>query len=1078
MRQRAATRDFAAVLWLLLAVLVGGGYGQVDTGTITGTLRDPSGAVITGATVKITSATTGFEIAATTNMHGQYVSPPLRPAPYSVSAAAPGFRRTVTTVTLTLNQRAVIDLTLPLGEVGEQVNVTAQAVQLESESATVGNLRDQEAIQGLPLNTRNFNQLIGLATGVVPGQTQAANLALTATRGSTDNSVNGLTFRANRYMVDGIDNSENHNGRGIMIYPPVDAIQEFRVQTSAATAEFGRGGGGSINVYFKSGSNQVHGNLFEYFRNSALDARNFFAQSIGAPPFRMNQFGGTVGGPVRRNRTFFFFSYEGERRRQALTYLVTVPMADFRQGIFSAHPNRIFDPLTTRPAATGSGRTRDQFPGNSVPASRIDGIARKLINLYPAPNRQGLVSNYGTSPSQSLNRNTFDFKVDHHFGSHDQTFFRYSRHGADQDVPGSLPLPAVGSTAAGASRYPLHQFVASHTHTLSPARINEFRAGVTRLRIESRNPNWERNVSDEIGIPGVNVPGDPYASGLSRITVSGFEGLGDAGNKPAIIVSENYQWNDTFTWVRGSHTYKFGGEIERRRYNVFQTASTHGTLTFGPVYTTQPSSPGGTGISLADLLLGTPQSGTIAYVTGTRGYRRTEWGLFLQDTWKLTPALTLNYGLRYEVFNAYPWKEVANRMAYFRPDLAGVFIVGSPEVPQASGTNTDYNNFGPRVGLAYKLGNRTALRAAYGLFYSAEAISAQGLGGGNPPFVGSSAFNNDQFDFAGARRLDKGFYRPPGLVFSPLGADLFGIDMNFRTPYAQQWNAGIQRELAANVLLSLSYVGTAGKKLVLNPDVNQAAPGPGAVTSRRPYPRFNAIALYRSEGSSVYHSLQVSAERRLGRQINFLASYTWAHGIDDGGFQAVRQNLNDLRSERGSGVEDLRHRLVLSWTWSLPFLARNRWLGGWQLNGIAHFYTGLPFTPGSAINTLNGSGDQRPDRIGSGKLERWSVDRYFDITAFRTPAPFRFGNSGRNILSGPGTEQYDAAAIKNFRVLESRGWRLQLRGEFFNLANRPQFNNPNASIGSQQAGRITAAGSQATFQRTSRQVQLALKFYF
>jgi len=1076
--QLTPTRNVTAALLLSLTVWVGNGYGQVDTGTITGTLRDPSGAVITGATVKITSETTGFEATATTNLHGQYVSPPLRPAPYSISAEAAGFRRTVTTVTLTLNQRAVIDLTLPLGSVGEQVNVTAQAVQLESESATVGDLRDQEAIQGLPLNTRNFNQLIGLATGVVPGATQAGSVALTATRGSTDNSVNGLTFRSNRYMVDGIDNSENHNGRGIMIYPPVDAIQEFRVQTSVASAEFGRGGGGSINVYFKSGTNHFHGNVFEYFRNSALDARNFFAQSIGAPPFRMNQFGGTMGGPIRRNRTFFFFSYEGEQRRQALTYLVSVPIAEFKLGNFASHPNRIFDPLTTRPAATGTGRTRDQFPGNVIPATRLDRVAQKLINLYPAPNRQGLVSNYGTSPSQSLIRNTYDFKVDHNFSSRDQAFFRYSRHNADQDVPGSLPLPAVGSTAAGVSRYPLFQFVASHTHTLSPAKINEFRAGVTRLRIESRNPNWERNVADEIGIPGVNVSGDPYTSGLSLINLSGFAGLGDAGNKPAIIVSENYQWNDTFAWVRGSHTFKFGGELERRRYNVFQTASTHGTLNFGPVYTTQPSSPGGTGISLADLLLGAPQSGTIAYVTGTRGYRRTEWGLFLQDTWKLTSNLTLNYGLRYEVYSAYPWKEVANRMACFRPDLGNVFVVGSPQVPQASGTNTDYNNLGPRAGLAYKLGSRTVLRAAYGLFYSAEAISAQGLGGGNPPFVGSSAFTNDQFDFGGARQVGQGFYRPPGLVFSPAGADLFGIDMNFRTPYAQQWNAGIQRNLMADVLLSVSYVGTTGKKLVLNPDINQAAPGSGAVTSRRPYPQFNAIAIYRSEASSIYHSLQVSAVRRMGKQMNFLASYTWAHGIDNGEFQASRQNLNDLRSERGSGVEDLRHRLVLSWTWSLPFLARNRWLGGWQVNGIAHSYTGLPFTPASAINTLNGSGGQRPDRIGSGELAKRSVDRYFDITAFRTPGPFLFGNSGRNILRGPGTEQFDAAAVKNFRVLESRGWRLQLRGEFFNLANRPQFNNPNASIGSQEAGRITTAGSQATFQRTSRQVQLALKLYF
>src|SRR5581483_8152952 len=515
--------------------------------------------------------------------------------------------------------------------------------------------------------------MITLGTGVAPASTQSSSVALTAIRGVTDNSVNGFTFRSNRYLVDGIDNSENHNGRGLMLYPPVDAIMEVRVQTSVASAEFGRGGGGSINVYYKSGTNEVHGNVFEYLRNSAFDARNFFANTPSTPPFRMNQFGGTLGGPIRRNRTFYFFSYEGERRRQALNYDVAVPLAAFKTGDFSAHPNRIYDPLTTGP---GNNPTRDPFPNNTIPANRIDPVGRALINLYPDPNLPGLAGNYVSNPSQSLNRNTFDIKLDHSFSSRDQTFFRYSHHSGDQNVPGSLPLPAVGplgtSAGAGDTTFPAQQIVASYTRTLSPDQVNEFRAGFTRLRIDSLQPNYGRNVDDEVGIPGINSK-DARVSGLSLITLSGYQTIGDPTQDLSIIVSENYQFNDTFSRVQGNHTLKFGGELARRHYNLFLGNSLRGSYNFGPIYTTNPASAARTGISLADLLLGTPASGSIDYVTGTKGFRRSEFALFAHDTWKVTPALTLNYGLRYEVYLAYPYTEVANRMSEFRTDLGNVF---------------------------------------------------------------------------------------------------------------------------------------------------------------------------------------------------------------------------------------------------------------------------------------------------------------------------------------------------------------------------------------------------------------------
>src|SRR5262245_17216983 len=426
------------MLWglsLFSAVLV----EQVDTGQIAGTLHDPSGAVLAGASVTIRNEDTRIEWKNTSNLLGQYVSVPLRPGPYSVAVERAGFRRTVASVTLTLNQRAVVDMTLPVGSIEDQVTVEAAAPQLESESSTVGTIRDERSIRELPLNTRNFNQLIGLTTGVVPAQTQSGSPALTAIRGTTANSVNGLGFRANHFLVDGLDNSENHNGQGILIYPPVDAIQEFRVQTSVASAEFGRGGGGTINVMYKSGGRDLHGNLFEFFRNSALDAKNFFDGPGKIAPFRLNQFGGTLGGPVvlphynhGRHRTFFFTSFEGARTRQALTYLVSVPIPDFRNGNFAQHPNRIYDPLTSAPSGASGVLTRTRFPGNAIPANRIDSVGRNIAALYPDPNRPGIANNYGTNPPQPTTSNNFDLKIDQNFSSRGQAFFRYSQHNTDQ----------------------------------------------------------------------------------------------------------------------------------------------------------------------------------------------------------------------------------------------------------------------------------------------------------------------------------------------------------------------------------------------------------------------------------------------------------------------------------------------------------------------------------------------------------------------------------------------------------------------------------------------------------------------
>jgi hypothetical protein len=561
---------------------------------------------------------------------------------------------------------------------------------------------------------------------------------------------------------------------------------------------------------------------------------------------------------------------------------------------------------------------------------------------------------------------------------------------------------------------------------------------------------------------------------------------------PAIVVSENYQWSDNFSYISGRHSFKFGGEVQRRRYNVFQASSPRGDLNFGRVYTTNPAASAGTGEGIADLLLGVPQSSTIQILNGTRGLRRTEWAFYAQDNMKVSQRLTLNFGLRYEVFAGWPWTEVADRQAQFLPERGQVFLVGSPEVPYASGTRTDRNNLSPRFGFAYTLTPKTVLRAGYGVFFNALPLSLDRSLASNPPFVGRLTYANDQFNYTGARRASQGFDRPSS--FPAVGASLNAVRMDVTMPYVQQWNFNIQRQVPGDVLLTLAYVGTKGTKLLYFPDINLPVPGSTAVASRRAYPAFADIRYFTPESNSNYNGLQVSAEKRFSGGLSFQGSYTWSHAIDeDSGLFGSVQDPRNRRGDRASSNNDLRHRLVFSYNWELPVgrgrallgnvsPATDRLLGGWQFNGITNLYSGFPFTPMSSINTLNSPGSSQRAQYVAGcdpmlsRSER-TLDRYFNTSCFTTPPQFVFGDVGRNIMTGPGTVQFDFSTFKNIRLDSERRY-FQLRGEFFNILNTPQFNNPNTGIGSPAAGTIRSAGSVLTFSRTQRQIQLALKFFF
>jgi hypothetical protein len=551
-----------------------------------------------------------------------------------------------------------------------------------------------------------------------------------------------------------------------------------------------------------------------------------------------------------------------------------------------------------------------------------------------------------------------------------------------------------------------------------------------------------------------------------------------------LIISENWQYADNLSWYHGAHSFKFGGEILHRRYNLMQTTSAHGIYNITGVFTQSLTSAAGTGYGPADALLGLPANGNITLLGGTRGFRRTEWSMFFQDSWKLSPSLTLNWGLRYEIY-PFPWIETHDRMANFLPTPGDVSPVNTPALPERTGTTTDKHNLGPRVGLAWKVERRTVFRAGYGIFYQGESVPETNLPSANPPFTGSVGFTNNAADVASARKLSQGFPISTATSFPTDGAVLYSIEHNFNLPYTQQWNGGVQHEFGGNVLVAANYVGTKGTDLILAPDINQPAPGPGAAAARRPYPRFSTINHVSNAGSSIYHALQARAEKRLSKGLSFLLAYTWAHGIDSGDFIGTRQDLHNLAAERGNSATDLRQRFVGSWTWDLPIARASHGLkqalmGGWQANGILSLYVGLPFTLSSAINTLNGSGGQRPNRIASGDLpsDQRTLARWFNVDAFVTPAQYQFGNSGVDILRGPGTRQLNYSMFKSFYFSSEHKRSLQFRGEVFNIFNTPEFNNPATGVGQGGGGAISSAGSKPTFQRTSRNIQLALKFYF
>lgn len=1064
---------------------------QAVSGTIYGTVRDPSDAAVAGAQVNVRNVLTNYARTISTAADGNYRFASLPLGSYTLTVEHPGFAPYLQQgITLQVDQQARVDVVLKVGGVSERVEVSAEAALVNTSNAETGEVIERQRIEQLPLNGRNFVQLIQLTTGTNTGAAgdQQNNLVINHFRGSAFFSANGMRTWYNNFILDGVNNNESAwNSGGIILLPVIDAIQEFKVSTGNYSSEFGRSAGGVVNVQTKSGTNEFHGNLFEFFRNSALDANDFFNNASGAarPAFRQNQFGGTLGGPIRRDRAFFFVDYQGTRQRRELTYLASVPTTAMRAGDFSSpRLAPIYDPASAR--ASGAGIVRDPFPQRRIPASRFDPAAPRFIEFFPLPNTGGadaIALNFINNPKWTREGNQGDVRLDYLLGSKGNVFGRYSVDRAAQVFPNDLATPQNpfgGGGRANQLDLTAQSLVINATRLLTPALVAEGRFGFNRFNFLGLPLGSGHPAAERLALPGWRL--SDAAASVTALTITGLTNFGPTTGLPNSSVQNVFQYVGNLSYTRGRHSIKAGADVRRQqRNNFFISAQPTGAMTFSPNFTSQTGVSGG-GVAFASFLLGLPNQINRGYVGGRTGRRNTEAAGYLQDDFKVTDALSLSMGLRYELFT--PWYEVADRMSALDLETGKVIVAGRNNKFGRALRRIDTNNLAPRFGLAWRIPHAAGIvvRAGYGLSFVEEFG-----GNGTNPIQNPPNATTQQLVYAVTQlpptRLSDGIPLPVIDISQPSG-QYRQIAYDAVAAYAQHWDLSLQKEFQQWWLVDVSYVGAKGTRLLQIIDPNQPVPGPGAVNPRRPLYALApnvTTAVGASIGNSIYHSLQLKVQKRFARGYYALASYTLSKNIGDidtnfsnavpgVGNLSQAQDARNLRADRGLSDTDVPQRLVLSYGWELPWWKKRR-LGGWQISGITTFSSGNPFDVLNQPSTLNTGTAQRADRLADGRLEDWTLNRYFDLAAFRSPAPYTFGNAGRNILRGPGLHTWDVSLIKDTRFRER--YNLQWRADFFNLANRPQFNPPGNTIGTPQAGRISS-----TRFSTNRQIQFVLKLFF
>ena len=1117
---KSSLRRFLFVSSAVILASASFALAQIDKGAIAGTVKDAAGAAVPDAKVTVTRTATGQQTGLVTDKSGAYSAELLTAGTYSIAAEAPGFTRAeLTNVQLGVNQVLRLDIELKVGSASQTVEVTAAPPILSTETSSLSTIETGERIVNLPLNGRNFTQLAWLGPGPPPAPPQASALPrpLTIPARESNSLSMDCTDSTTTFLLDGVDNNEFGEGT-IAVQPSPDALQTFSIEESSMKAEFGRGGA-AVNAVYKSGANQFHGGAFEYVRNSALDAANYFA-TTGKPPFKRNQYGGFVGGPILKDRTFFFADYQGTRYNEGVTYISTVPTMAEHNGDFSNLGVNLYDPYTT--AADGSRALLN--PGNPsvIPANRIDPVGQAVVNLLPLPNISSAEqNNYVINPTQTYVDNQFDARVDHTLRDSDHLF----AHAGYERVVYAKPAPlgnaggccnGIGSNIK--TRY--QNYAVGETHTFSGNLLNDARLAFIRFGVGAIPFLSGKNVSQEAGIPNANR-GDVNTSGLSLINISGYgfgNTMGGPTYEPELVADNTYQVADSVILIKGRHSMKFGVDFHRMQRNFYQSQAPAGQFSFTGQFT-QNQATGDGGNTIADLLLGIPIYREQDGLNGKDPTRYWELAEFVQDDYRVTPKLTLNLGFRYDVFSP-----VGGKVGNF--DLVRAVLVnnfGSNAVSNA-GVKFDLSDVGPRFGFAYNaLGNgRTVMSGAFGEFYSPEGNQFNDIGE-NPPLLQyySQQLTATTIPTAGDL-LSAGF---PTLLPAIDPANPTGqVKTNGpkrKAPRVLEWNLAAAQQLASTVSLRVAYVATRATGIWNNEVSNLDQPlqpldsnfSDSTGNFGRPY--FNQLpglsSIYPIDYpnfSLFYNALQTKLEKRQSNGSTFLAAYTWAKnlGTANGQVGGQAQNAHNVKAQYGYVDPDYRHRFVASYTYQLPF-GRGRMFGsnigrtldavagGWQTAGIITARTGEAYTAFLSYDPTNtGTGGPWPNRIHNPKdfsfdlagqaalgcpaTGKQTLQCFYNPAAFVIPdlAPgqtfaHQFGDSGNGSLRGPDQVNVDFSAIKDIHITEAQA--VQFRAELFNLFNHPQFQIPGANP--------NAAGGQAitsTLQDNQRELQFAVRYTF
>ena len=909
---------------------------------------------------------------------------------------------------------------------------------MQSTSSGLGAVLDRSRIETLPLNRRDFLQLALLTPGI-EGPVENSELS---GRGAVAMHANGAREEFNNFLLDGVDNNDVYVNRYV-VQPSVDSVQEFKVATNGYSAEYGRSAGGQVNVITRSGTSQLQGFAYEYFRDRALDARNYFEEN-GKQSFSRNQFGGGVGGPLVKDRTFFFGTLDLLREHEGLSQLGTVPTDAERAGTLSG---RVVDPFTAQP-----------FAGGIVPAARISPIARQIVGLFPGANRSGS-PNYLGQPVQTDNDTEGTVRVDHRWSNADRLIVRYSGGAVDLFEPyaeggNSTNTDGFGDFVTDRT----WNVTAQHEHVFGRA-TNSLRFGANGFRRDVLTQNHATNVGAAWGVNWLNVPSQSY--GYPVIDVAGFSRVGDPYSLPILRTASTYQVADDVSIDRGAHLIKVGGDARYLRLNSQLDLFSRGQLSFTGAFT---------GSGLGDLLLGLPTFGIQSQADNPIRMRTNVWSAYVQDDWRLHPNLTVNLGARYEYVA--PPVDANDGMTAFDPVTGTLSRVGTNGVSR-SGVSPDRNNIAPRVGISWSPTPSTVVRGGYGVYYDSGMFTVNTSQYFNPP-----QFNLRLF-FPGPQGLltlnnpfplSAGFVPPPTL--SALSPDLVN-------GYLQSWNVAVQRDVDAIGTVSVAYAGSKGSNLIRPLNINQALPGPGDLQSRRPNPAFSDIFFVQSTGRSRFDSLQLSFDRPLARGVSMLATYTLARSDDDASaFLGVPSDTNIPQDSRNPGAEwgpsafDVRHRVTIAYIVALP--SSNPWTRNMEIQGITIVHSGQPFTPLLRFDNSNSgntggstAGSDRPNIVGNPVLANPTADQWFNTSALAIPALYTFGNAGRNSLRGPGFASFDLAVSKRLQTNRRFGATIEL--QVFNLFNHANFNLPGNYVDEPSTfGRILSAGA-------PRQAQLSVR---